>query len=60
MAATGTTRRDMILGFARIAGASGAFAAMQALGLVANAGSYTGPRRAILARARKWSSWVQA
>lgn len=40
---TGTTRRDMILGFARIAGASGAFAAMQALGFVANAGPYNGP-----------------
>lgn len=43
MAISGTTRRDIILGFARIAGASGAFAAMQALGLVANAGPYTGP-----------------
>lgn len=43
MRATGATRRDMILGFARIAGAGGAMAAMQALGLVADAGTYYGP-----------------
>ncbi|MBI1401301.1 FAD-dependent oxidoreductase [Hyphomonas sp.] len=43
MGIAGSTRRDMVLGFARIAGISGAMAAMQGLGLVAEAGVYTGP-----------------
>src|SRR3990167_6541948 len=43
MGSAGSTRRDMVLGFARIAGISGAMAAMQGLGLVAQAGVYAGP-----------------
>ena len=37
------TRRDLIHGVARYAGLSGAFATMQALGFVADAGAYHGP-----------------
>lgn len=37
------SRRDLIHGVARYAGVSGAFATMQALGFVADAGPYAGP-----------------
>ena len=37
------TRRDLIHSVARYAGLSGAFATMQALGFVADAGTYNGP-----------------
>ncbi len=37
------SRRDLIWNFSRVAGVSGAYAAMEALGLVAEAGPYSGP-----------------
>ena len=40
MEQSGATRREIIRNFGRVAGVSGAYAAMQAFGLVADAGPY--------------------
>lgn len=49
------TRRDVILGFSRVAGLGGAMAAMQLFGFAASAGPYSGPPTApgTLGRGRK-------